>query len=549
MKKFKAILALLLVTALVLALFAACAKTENTNTTPSTSTEDKPAETKPEETKPAETKPEETKPEEPEPEDNQPEEPESKFFEEGEIVDIKMIMFDLRMTALDHGERIAKAVSAYTEETYGLHVDIDFYTIGDWMSKVMVALAGGERVDFMPYLFATSVANMYAQNMAMPLDDLVNEYAPEALELMKDYVDAYRIGGTLYGFPVLKNWVGNGYIVMRKDILEEIGMLEKAQNIDSFATYEEILAAVHDKYTAETGMYAVAKEAARTVGPSYLWNGDKFSDIVMYESVGDGTGMAMVLDDGEDKVRFLLDDPRLEEKMVRIKGWRDNGWVWPDCALTDTHGDELMKQGVSFSEFTGSEIGVEVTKGANIGKEVICPKYYNGPITTSGVQTWGCGIPVTAEEPEAGAFFMNCLFTDPILMNLMVWGVEGEDYDIVDDQVKTRDGMYYEADFFIGNNLLLKPIYGNGVDHYEKVAQDIADAPLSHYMGFALDRRDLEDLIAGITAINDQYSPDLYTGNYTPETFAAYKTALENAQVYDYLDAIQSQLDAWKAAQ
>ena len=68
-------------------------------------------------------------------------------------------------------------------------------------------------------------------------------------------------------------------------------------------------------------------------------------------------------------------------------------------------------------------------------------------------------------------------------------------------------------------------------------------------MGFALDRTELQDLIAGITAINDQYTPDLYTGNYTPELFANYKAALENAGVHDYLDAIQNQLNAWLAEQ
>ena len=108
--------------------------------------------------------------------------------------------------------------------------------------------------------------------------------------------------------------------------------------------------------------------------------------------------------------------------------------------------------------------------------------------------------------------------------------------------------MYYESDFIMGNNLLLKPIYGNGPNHYENVAADIAAAKNSEYLGFALDLNPLQDYIANISAVNDQYTPDLYTGNYTPEKFASYKAALETGGVHDYLDAVQKQLDAWLAS-
>ena len=155
MKKWKAVLALLLVAALCLALFAACAKTETpakpaapakTDTTPAKT--DEPAKTE----EPAKT-------DEPAPAD-EPEQEKSLVFEEGEVRDFKMVYFDLRMVAGDHGERVQDAINEYIVPKYGLRIDLDYYTIGDWMTKIMVALAGGERVDFMPYLFATSITNM-----------------------------------------------------------------------------------------------------------------------------------------------------------------------------------------------------------------------------------------------------------------------------------------------------------------------------------------------------------------------------------------------------
>ena len=426
-------------------------------------------------------------------------------------------------------------------------MDIDYFNIGDWMSKVMVALAGGERCDLMPYLFQQSVTTMTAQNMAMPLDDLVNQYAPDALEVMAPYVDAYRFNGVLYGFPTLKNWVSNGYIIMRKDILEELDLVEKAQNLDSWSGYEEIMQAVTEKYGG-TGLYAGGHGANYSIMTSIaggsVSGGDLFSEQISTDSLGDPVG---VIFNDHGKLSLFQEQEAVVNELKMVRSWMDKGYLWPDSPLTEDHGDELMKQGVQFSTIQNSEIGVEVTKGASIGKELICTKYSTGVIRTSSVQTWGCGIPVTAEEPEAAAYLLNALYTDKTLMNLLTWGVEGEDYDLVDGQVKTRDGQYYEADFLMGNNLLLTPIYGNGVDHYEKVAADIASAEVSPYLGFALDRAPLNDLISNITTVNDQYQKTLYGGLYSDEVYNEYIDKLKAAGVEEYLAAIQAQLDAWMA--
>ena len=508
MKKLKSILALLLVVALVCTLLAACSKTES-NTGNSTSS--------------------------------------SKVFSEGEIRNLKFVYFDLRMTGADHGPRIAAAINEHLEPTYGLHVDIDYFNIGDWMSKIMVALAGGERVDIMPYLFSTGVTNMVAQTMARPLDDLLNTYAPEAVEKMANYMDAFRIGGQLYGFPTYKNWVGNGYVVMRKDILEELGMVEKAQNLDSWSGLEEIFQAVTDKY-AGTGMYASGHSENYSVltGAGHLTHGDKWADMEVWDTLNDAVGVVYCAD---NKISLYQELDAYVDELKMVHSWSEKGYLWPDTAIdTTTHGDELMKQQVQFSSFSSSEIGIEVTKGASIGFELVCPMYRTGMITTSGVQTWGIGIPVTAEEPEAAAYFLNILYTDPVVMNLLTWGVEGEDYDVVDGQVKTREGQYYQADFLVGDNLLLMPIYGNGADHYDHVRQNIAEAALSPYLGFALDRSDLELQIANISAVNDQYTSTLYGGLYSDDVYNEYVAKLHTAGVDDCLNAVQAQLDAWLAA-
>ena len=289
-----------------------------------------------------------------------------------------MIYFDLRVSG-DHKDRINAAINEYLEPTYGLTVDITYMPIADFLSKVQIALSGGERYDLIPTLFTNSVSNLYANNMLLPLDELLAEYAPEATELMADYMEVFRYNGELYGFPVYKNWVSNNYIIMRKDILDELNLTELAKNMTTWSEYEQIMAAVAEKY-AGTGLYAMSKGPARTLhsGQGSLPHGDKFADIEQWDSIGDSAGVIYV---NNDKVGLYQAQDAYVEQVLQAKKWADNGWVWPDSSLSDTHGDELIGQGVAFSNIQASEIGVEVTKGNAIGYELICNKISSATIT------------------------------------------------------------------------------------------------------------------------------------------------------------------------
>ena len=96
-----------------------------------------------------------------------------------------------------------------------------------------------------------------------------------------------------------------------------------------------------------------------------------------------------------------------------------------------------------------------------------------------------------------------------------------------------------------GNSFLLLPLYGNGSDFYTKAKEINDTSALSPYMGFALDSSDLENYIADIGAVNDQFTGSFQGGLYTPELYDEYLAKLETANVRGYLDEVQKQLTAW----
>jgi putative aldouronate transport system substrate-binding protein len=137
-------------------------------------------------------------------------------------------------------------------------------------------------------------------------------------------------------------------------------------------------------------------------------------------------------------------------------------------------------------------------------------------------------------------------------MNLITRGQEGVDYRLVDGEcvydLAETGHYYYEADFLIGNNLLTHPVQGQGADYFKEIKAINDAATISPYLGFVFDTTGLDLTIANLTAVGDQYSADLGSGNYTPELFAECKAKYEAAGVHDYIAETQKQLDAWMAA-
>jgi putative aldouronate transport system substrate-binding protein len=207
-----------------------------------------------------------------------------------------------------------------------------------------------------------------------------------------------------------------------------------------------------------------------------------------------------------------------------------------------------MKNGLFFTYNAPSEAGIEVTKESALGFPVVAVQVNTGLIKTSQPVFSGVGLPYTCQEPEAAMKFVNLLYTDANVMNFLSWGVEGVDYELEDGQIKyegSNSNHYMGSDFILGNNLLLTPMLGNGKDFYQEVAKINESAEKSRYLGFKIDTTGLDDYIAQISAVNDQYLKTFQGGGYTPELHQEYLDKLAAADVQGYLDQVQSQLDAW----
>ncbi len=531
MKKIKAILALVLVAILLVTLFAACAESESVqdNNTPSdagSDTQDK--------------APAGNDSEEEEEEDGQA---------QGELVTIRFLYDDSRSCA-DYADRIEARINELVEPLIGVHVDIDYVSSGDFKTKTIVTLAGGEVYDLMSVNPRLPLENLYSATVLMDITDLFREYAPDAYEIVEQYLPACSYDGSLYCIPAMRSYLTNNYIGMRKDILDELGLTEQAQNISSWSEYEQILAAVKENYTDQgTGLYAVSQAVNYCISYPYAVMGEsgRFEDYLV-NTVQDSYGMACADQDGN--VFSRMSSAGYVAECKQVASWMDKGYLFPDAPFSEDSGYDLIKQGVSFSMCFRGEYGTEVAFRDKTGYECVVVKVYDGMITTDVPSAWSLGIPITSEEPEAACRFVNLMYTNSELMNLFVRGEEGVDYEVVDGQVRyLSDQVYKNYDWGVGNQLILTPLEGNGADFYDRVAEVNASAPVSPFLGFVIDASKMDYLISQISSVRDEYRQLLECGGYTQEAYEACLTKLEHAGIDDYVQQIQDQLDAWRAQQ
>ena len=177
-------------------------------------------------------------------------------------------------------------------------------------------------------------------------------------------------------------------------------------------------------------------------------------------------------------------------------------------------------------------------------------------INTGSLRKFSWAVPVTATEPEAAVKFMNLLFTDEEIVNLLTWGIEGTHYQTLEDgTIDFMDGQdannsgYYLGDetAILGNGFLAKVWTGNDPDLRDQQYEVNMNAYVSPYTGFSFTTTGFENQVASITSVIEQYRPSFANGLYTEDYYNEFISRLEDAGVNEYIAHIQEEFDAWLA--
>ena len=454
---------------------------------------------------------------------------------------------------------VEEAVNAYIEPLIGAKVSYHIIGWGDWNDKAINALQSGEKMDLIFTADWEGYGVEVSGGLLMPLDDLLEKYGQGIKEtLPQTFLDGVKVNGVLYGIPTNKELCVPEGLIINKTAANAIGWDVQPDDptIKTTADLEPWL----EKYKAaypEKYPYLMDGQAGRWADEPWCpdWAGMGSNSIAMKMAKQENGEF-------DETIYSIFATPEQEEHIRLMYKWGKAGYISPDAALTSFDYNGTFGRGdfLAFSQpLKGNGIKANEMYAANHTTDFECveitlqPKY----VVTTHAGGSMFGIPVTCKNPEAAMKYLNLMHSDATLVNLMLFGAEGVNYTKVNDQqVELTDQNWYGVHggaWTVGNTKLQYVLTSEDPQKNALLQSYADDAIATASLGFRFVKDNVADQIAAVDSVVSEMANPLMCGQVDPDDPAlgieALKTALTDAGMDEIIAEVQTQYDAWKAAQ
>ncbi len=470
----------------------------------------------------------------------------------GEVSKIVMTYLTLGQTPTEVAD-VEAAINAITGPKIG--VEVEFLPVSAWdaLSQYPMWISSNEKVDLM-MVFLADVRSYAEQGLIEPLNDLVAEYGGNISALVAEgwpLIGSSYMGDEFYGvMPKAQAYGSGGSLLMAAKYMEEADIAYDANKIYTMADLTDLFAKIKanhpDKYLAG---FASSGYTSSYYG---MWSATGVDGLGATAS----SGVLIGTDSTEVVNLFATDEYRAY--LDTLREWYLAGYIHPDVATTAATNIEWAMSDVSCAYPSSSEPN-QVYAAVSAYRGPVNQLFLNKPYMATPSGAGGhWTIPISATEPEAAMRFLNEMYAPGgELLNLILWGIEGQHYVMVDESIKMIDfpeGLSRENSGYY-NTLGL---YGDR--QYEYVWDEYSSAknttayteramtnPTKGY-GFLYNDLDKATQVAAINAVLAEYIPALEGGTVDVDTvLPEFLAKLEAAGIDALVADKQAQFDAWLA--
>ncbi len=436
---------------------------------------------------------------------------------------------------------VEAALSEITREKIGCNVELITIEIGNASQQMNLLLAGGD--DTLDVFYAgigTSFVNVASQGQAMELDSLMEPYAEEMKKALGENVyESGRINGKLYGIGRLLDQASVPCFTIRGDIAQEFGY--KNGDKINLEKLTKLFQDVHDKYP-DTPI----------IGPN---NGSPNIGDSRVDSLGDGNKLGVLGNMGQDETVINYYESEYYTELVSyFKQWKEMGVYMPDLLNSTEAPVDFIPTGKCFGCFAG-HFSAEMNgiwSTSNFGVDCASLQIYDDTVAvTPGA--YGCINPAT-KNPEMAAGLLHLLSTNADVENLLINGIEGQHYQVLDDgsatylegQDITSVGWCLGYSWANQNSTLSIP-FDYPADYFDQLLAANAAAKQSKAFGCQFDLTGVSDAVSACTNVVNQYANPLAAGSVEDfdATLKKFQEDLKAAGIDEIIAARQEQLDAF----
>lgn len=437
---------------------------------------------------------------------------------------------------------IAEEVSKITREKINATVKFMPLSIGAYTQQMNLVLSGNEKLDLL-VVMSDNRAAFINRGQLLELDDLLDRHGQAIKEAVGDFLEAARVGGKTYVVPTIRDFAASYGFNMRKDLVEKHGI-----DVSSIKTFEDVGNVLRLIKQAEPDVYPLVGMLPNTG----IFGFGHFMD----DPLGDELGVLPGYDN-EFQVVNRFEQDYYAEHLNLLHQWYKEGLIQPDIATYQGSRNELFYANKAFGWFNHLKPGYEIQASLEMGTDIVTVELTEPVATTATVLTINWGIPRNSQNPEKAMQMLNLMYSDPDIMNLLAWGIEGKHYVFNDDgTIRFPDGVdpdghgyNYQLSWMWGNQFLTHVWQGNPPDIWEQTKAFNERAIKSAALGFNFDTTTVQTEFAAVTNVLEQFRVGLETGTLDPaKTLPDFINRLKAAGIEKIIQEKQRQLDEWRAA-
>lgn len=468
----------------------------------------------------------------------------------------KVIVSFMNYTGRPAGaDRIQELISAYTEENFGISVELLVLDSASYNQNMTLMLTSGEQVDVFNAVtlgYTSCVNNDYCLDLEE--DDLIATYGAGILETLDEtYIDACRIDGTLYGLPQMRDMaVGMDCFAIGAEYLDEIGF-------DYASMYTEESSEII--YTDIDTISDIFAQLHETIPDKYVFEPSSAANLlaqgVLVDQVG-GDSFGVLLDpENSLVVEDLYSSDLFYDLCSRVYAWNQAGYISQDALTDDTAVTTQVQAGTLMAYSTAGKPGIKQQESNLCGREMIIFQCGDDFMKSSGVASMPWCINSGTEDPESAMTILNAFYTDSYLSNLLCWGEEGTEWQYTDDgHITYADGIdadntewYNNVNWEMPNQFIAEIWEGDSLDIWTEMEAFNDESVKSIALGYAFDNSDVSSTYTALTNVYNEYVESLLLGFSDPDTvIPELEEKLQAAGLEEYMAAKQASLDAWAEA-
>lgn len=439
-------------------------------------------------------------------------------------------------------EEREEAINAITVPAINCKVDIQEVWISEIANTTSMAVAGDEKIDLVHVATVSPLSSMVGSDILLDMneDNLLQNRGQNLVMLFGDLLETGNVNGQQLAIPAKTyNATAKG-ICYNKDLADQYGI-----TIPETITMDEL----------EEALYAV-HEADASVMPYYTGTGQMnyLAWLQRYESFGNESSYGIILDAANDPtVENLYATDMFRDYCLRMMKWTKDG-IQPGDPTDTNDAQNYFNAGKLFCCVVNVNPEQQVTWGSGADFEVGWAQMVEPAITNSTITEYMWGIASNSERPDKAMDFLNFLYSNAEVADILKYGLEGDNYDFADgsDSVIVSNNSYMPMFYYGGNTeemLIQSPA---GEDYIENLTTMENAATVSPVCSYMFDDTDYQTESSVIYSTILEYLPRLQNGmcSSEEETLALideFNQKLEASGINDVIAANQEQLDAYLA--